>query len=73
MVHPREGWQGDASRRPLVSRRGFLARGAGAAAAALAGGSLLDACAPALAGFGSLPLPRPDNPVTWPVFASNKP
>jgi spermidine/putrescine transport system substrate-binding protein len=73
MVHPREDWQGDAGRRPLVSRRGFLARGAGAAAAALAGGSLLDACAPALAGFGSLPLPRPDNPVTWPMFNSNKP
>jgi spermidine/putrescine transport system substrate-binding protein len=72
MVHPREGWQGDEGRRPLVSRRGFLARGAGAALAAAGAGSLLDACAPALAGYGSLPLPRPDNPVTWPVFADNQ-
>ncbi|HEY3955811.1 MAG TPA: spermidine/putrescine ABC transporter substrate-binding protein [Streptosporangiaceae bacterium] len=72
MVHPREGWQGDPSGRPLVSRRGFLTRGAGAAAA-LAGGALLDACAPALAGFGSLPLPRPDHPVTWPVSTDNRP
>jgi spermidine/putrescine transport system substrate-binding protein len=71
MVHPREGWQGDASRRPLVSRRGFLARGAGAALAAMGAGSLLDACAPALAGYGSLPLPRPDHPVSWPIFADN--
>jgi spermidine/putrescine transport system substrate-binding protein len=71
MAHPREGWQGDASRRPLVSRRGFLTRGAGAAALALGAGSLLDACAPALAGYGSLPLPRPDHPVTWPIFAGN--
>jgi spermidine/putrescine transport system substrate-binding protein len=72
MVHPREGWQDDASGRPLTSRRGFL-RGAGAAAGALAAGSLLDACAPALAGYGSLPLPRPYNPVTWPVFTDNRP
>jgi spermidine/putrescine transport system substrate-binding protein len=71
MVHPREGWQGDGTRRPLVSRRGFLTRSAGAALAALSAGSLLDACAPALAGYGSLPLPRPDHPVTWPIFAGN--
>jgi spermidine/putrescine transport system substrate-binding protein len=70
MVHPREGWQGDASRRPLVSRRGFL-RGAGAAAAVLGAGPLLEACSPALTGYGSLPLPRPSHPVTWPVFAGN--
>jgi spermidine/putrescine transport system substrate-binding protein len=71
MAHPREGWQGDANRRPLVSRRGFLAGGAGAALAALGAGPLLAGCDPALAGYGSLPLPRPDHPVTWPVFAGN--
>jgi spermidine/putrescine transport system substrate-binding protein len=71
MAHPREGWQGDASRRPQVSRRGFLTRGAGAALLALGAGSLLDACAPALAGYGSLPLPRPSHPVTWPIFPGN--
>jgi spermidine/putrescine transport system substrate-binding protein len=71
MAHPREGWQGDVSRRPAVSRRGFLTRSAGAALAALGAGSLLDACAPALAGFGSLPLPRPHHPVTWPIFDGN--
>ena len=72
MVHPREGWQGDGTRRPLVSRRGFL-KGAGAGLAALGAGSLLEACAPALAGHGSLPLPRRDNPVTWPIFNENLP
>src|ERR1700690_3366277 len=71
MAPPREGWQGDGSRRPAVSRRGFLSRSAGAALAALGAGSLLDACAPALAGFGSLPLPRPNHPVTWPIFDGN--
>ncbi|HEX4059378.1 MAG TPA: spermidine/putrescine ABC transporter substrate-binding protein [Streptosporangiaceae bacterium] len=71
MAHPREGWQGDASRRPQVSRRGFLTRGAGAALLALGAGSFLDACAPALAGYGSLPLPRPEHPVTWPIFPGN--
>jgi spermidine/putrescine transport system substrate-binding protein len=70
VVHPREGWQGDGTRRPLVSRRGFL-KGTGAGLAALGAGSLLEACAPALAGSGSLPLPRPHHPVTWPVFSDN--
>ncbi|HEY2506024.1 MAG TPA: spermidine/putrescine ABC transporter substrate-binding protein, partial [Streptosporangiaceae bacterium] len=71
MTHPREGWDGTGPRRPLLSRRGFLTRSAGAALAALGAGSLLDACAPALAGFGSLPLPRPNHPVTWPIFDDN--
>ncbi len=72
-MHPREGWPKDGSRPPLFTRRGFLGRSAGAGLAALAGGGLLDACAPALAGKGSVPLPRPDHPVTWPVFTNNKP
>jgi spermidine/putrescine transport system substrate-binding protein len=71
-VHPREGWPKDGSRPPLFSRRSFLAKGAGAGLAALAGGALLDACAPALAGSGQVPLPRHDHPVTWPIFADNK-
>jgi len=75
-VHPREGWPKDGSRPPLfsrpVSRRSFLARTGGAGLAALAGGALLDACAPALAGSGRSPLPRPNHPVTWPLFHENK-
>ncbi len=71
MAHPREGWTEDGPPRPLMSRRGFLTRSAGAGLAALAGGSLLEACAPALAGSGTVPLPRPNNPVTWPRFADN--
>ena len=70
MAHPREGWQGDGTRRLPVSRRGFL-KGAGAGLAALGAGSLIEACAPALAGFGTLPLPRRHNPVTWPIFTDN--
>ena len=76
-MHPREGWPKDGSRPPLfsrpVSRRSFLARTGGASLAALGGAALLDACAPALAGRTTSPLPRPNNPVTWPVFPDNKP
>jgi len=71
-VHPREGWQGHGvPRRPSLSRRSFLARTAGAG---LAMGSLplLQACAPALAGGTTVPLPRPNNPVVWPT-TGNKP
>jgi spermidine/putrescine transport system substrate-binding protein len=71
VAHPREGWTEDGPPRPLMSRRGFLTRSAGTGLAALAGGSLLEACAPALAGSGTVPLPRPNNPVTWPRFADN--
>jgi spermidine/putrescine transport system substrate-binding protein len=55
---------------PGINRRGFL-RGAGAGLAALGTGGLLEACAPALAGSGAVPLPRPGHPVTWPVPADN--
>jgi len=62
-VHPREGWQGHG-----MPRRSFLKGSVTAAAlAALAG------CASDLTGSGSVPLPRPDNPVTWPVFTGNGP
>jgi spermidine/putrescine transport system substrate-binding protein len=72
MAHPREGWQGHGVPRKLT-RRSFLGRSAGAALAALAGGSLLDACASGLTGSGSLPLPRPNHPVRWPRFSGNAP
>ncbi len=72
-MHPREGWPKDGSRPPLFSRRSFLGSTAGAGLAALGGGALLDACAPALAGSGTVPLPRPNNPVKWPIFSDNKP
>ncbi|HMD93158.1 MAG TPA: spermidine/putrescine ABC transporter substrate-binding protein [Trebonia sp.] len=62
-MHPREGWQGHG-----MPRRSFLKGSVTAAAlAALAG------CASDLTGSGSVPLPRPDNPVTWPVFTGNGP
>jgi spermidine/putrescine transport system substrate-binding protein len=73
MVHPREGWQGhDVPRkRPDLSRRSFLGASAGAALA-LGAAPLLSACAPGLTGNGSVPLPRPDNPVKWPIFTDNQ-
>jgi spermidine/putrescine transport system substrate-binding protein len=59
-----------------MPRRRFLKGGAGLTAlaalgAAGAGPSLLAGCASDLTGSGTLPLPRPDNPVKWPVFADN--
>ena len=71
-MHPREGWQPDGSRRrPELSRRQALQRGIAAALLAGGGASVLDACAPYLVGPNNIPLPRPSNPVTWPV-AGNK-
>jgi spermidine/putrescine transport system substrate-binding protein len=67
MAHPREGWQGHGVPRK-VTRRSFL----GGAALALGAAPLLDACASALAGTGTLPLPRPYNPVKWPVSSGNE-
>ena len=56
-----------------MSRRGFLGRSALAGLGALGGGALLEACAPALAGSGTVKLPRHNNPVTWPLFKDNPP
>jgi spermidine/putrescine transport system substrate-binding protein len=57
-----------------MPRRTFLKGGAGLSAlAALGAGGLLTGCASDLTGSGTLPLPRPNNPVKWPVFAGNKP
>jgi spermidine/putrescine transport system substrate-binding protein len=74
MMHPREGWQGHGlpRKRPELSRRAFLGRSAGAALA-LGAAPLLSACASGLTGNGTVPLPRPDHPVKWPVFADNQP
>ena len=75
-MHPREGWTED--RRPYgLSRRGFFKQSA--AAALLLGGasSLLEACSSsgttgtANTSAGGIPLPRPDSPVTWPLYANN--
>jgi spermidine/putrescine transport system substrate-binding protein len=78
-MHPKEGWQAGRPPIPGVSRRSFL-RGAGAGAGGLlaagGAGSLLSACSGALATGptgATLPLPRPDAPVTWPIYADNKP
>jgi spermidine/putrescine transport system substrate-binding protein len=77
-MHPREGWAGDGSRHPLVSRRGFLKGSVGAGLLA-GGGSLLEACGGAGSGSQAttashgIPLPRPRRPVTWPVYKDNPP
>jgi spermidine/putrescine transport system substrate-binding protein len=59
-----------------MPRRRFLQGGMGLSALAALGGasaatSVLTGCASDLAGSGKLPLPRPSNPVKWPVFAGN--
>src|SRR5215475_11701967 len=80
-MHPKEGWQAD-GRTPIpgVSRRAFLRRGAGAGIVLGSGGlgSLLAACSSASQSTTAVinaakALPRPDHPVTWPLYVSNKP
>ena len=73
-MHPREGWTED--RRELVTRRGFLKQSAGAGLLLGGAGSLLAACSSAAGTSGALtsggiPLPRPHNPVTWPLYKDN--
>ena len=72
-MHPREGWTED--RRAMVTRRGFLKQGVGAGLLLGGAGSLLEACSsPSSSGpltSGGIPLPRPNNPVTWPLFKDN--
>jgi spermidine/putrescine transport system substrate-binding protein len=71
VFHPREGWSADGSRKsPGLSRRSFLAgvATAGLAATAAAMGPAPTAGATA---SQSLTLPRPNAPVTWPVYGSN--
>ena len=70
VFHPREGWSGDGSTgSPALSRRSFLA---GAVTTGLAATLAASGTATAATSTGNpLPLPRPDNPVTWPVYRSN--
>jgi spermidine/putrescine transport system substrate-binding protein len=78
-VHPREGWR-DGTRPSIFgppgsgpSRRDIL-RGGAASAVLLGGGSLLAACSggSSTSGTATIPLPRPNNPVTWPIYSDNK-
>ncbi len=78
MRHPREGWSPEGSRQPGLSRRGFLRQGAAAGLLAGGIGTLLEACSSPSAGGPSssgsaIPLARPNHPVTWPLYADNKP
>jgi spermidine/putrescine transport system substrate-binding protein len=75
-MHPREGWSEDGTRRPGLSRRGFLRGTAGAGLVAGGLGPLLAACSSngtsGTSGVTTIPLPRPNHPVTWPIFTDNK-
>ena len=75
-MHPREGWSEDGPGRPGLSRRSFLRTSAGAGLLAGGLGPLLAACssggaAAGASGVTTIPLPRPNNPVTWPIFKDN--
>jgi spermidine/putrescine transport system substrate-binding protein len=78
-MHPREGWRSDGTPpRPGLSRRSFLKGSAASGLLLGSAGSVLAACGSGSGGStnlasGGIPLPRPDNPVTWPIFSSNKP
>jgi len=73
VFHPREGWSEDRSA-GVVSRRtvlaGALTTGLAAALAAC-GSSSAKSAGTTTTTTQPLALPRPDNPVTWPVYASN--
>jgi spermidine/putrescine transport system substrate-binding protein len=80
-MHPKEGWQAGRPPIPGVSRRTFLRRSAGAGAGMVLGASgassLLAACGSTSSGSasagGGVKLARPGSPVTWPIYAGNKP
>jgi len=76
VFHPREGWSDDRSAGgPLVSRRtvlaGALTTGLAAALAACGSSSSSSAGNTTTSTTQPLALPRPDDPVTWPVYTSN--
>src|SRR6266481_9634497 len=76
-MHPREGrTDRAASSLFTTSRRDFLRQGAASALIAGGAGSLLAACSSSGTSnsttSGALPLPRPNHPVTWPIYADNK-
>jgi spermidine/putrescine transport system substrate-binding protein len=74
--HPREGWIGPGVRRTTgfgelgISRRDLLKAGGGVALAAMLAGC--SSTNPAHSD-SSLPLPRQDQPVKWPVYHDNRP
>jgi hypothetical protein len=77
-MHPREGWSEDGPPRPGFSRRSFLRQSAGAGLLAGGLGPLLAACSSGgtttgTTGTTAIPLPRPNHPVTWPIFKDNQP
>jgi spermidine/putrescine transport system substrate-binding protein len=77
-MHPREGWHADGTPPPPdLARRGFFKQGASAALLLGGAGTLLEACGSsgtsAPAGSQTLALPRPNHPVTWPIYTDNKP
>ena len=81
-MHPREGWiERGVRQRPepgdnAISRRQLLGAGAGLALAGVlagCGGSSPGAANAGAASTGtSVPLPRPNRPVKWPIYADNK-
>ena len=71
-MHPREGWPKDGSRPPLFSRRGFLAQRRCRAGRAGRRRRCWTRARPRWRARARVPLPRPDNPVTWPVYTDNK-
>ncbi|HEY2127442.1 MAG TPA: spermidine/putrescine ABC transporter substrate-binding protein [Streptosporangiaceae bacterium] len=76
-MHPREGWTEEGGPWRLT-RRNFLRQTAGAGLVLGGVGSLLEACGSSAGtsssgGTTALPLPRPNHPVTWPIYPDNKP
>ncbi len=80
--HPRQGWS-DSDPSAGFSRRDLLKRGAGLGALAGLAPVALAACSGGTSNSGGGggggggntggSLPRPDDPVTWPIFSDNKP
>jgi spermidine/putrescine transport system substrate-binding protein len=81
-MHPREGRSEGEPRLPALSRRGFIRGAAGTGLLAAGLGPLLEACSTATTtggttgtgtttGVKTIGLPRPDSPVTWPIYLGN--
>ena len=74
-MHPREGWIEPGVRRPgleaAIPRRCRWSRGAGRTRR-VCSGPAARARRRLAGGTSPIPLPRPDHPVKWPIFAANK-
>jgi spermidine/putrescine transport system substrate-binding protein len=80
--HPRQGWSDGEDRQAGFTRRDLLRRGAGLGAlvglaptlAACSGGTSSSSGGSGGGGSSAAAtgLPRPENPVTWPLYADNK-